>query len=697
MSIARSGAGAGGTQYGVLTSVNQGGGSKKQGLVSTTNTRVDLNAFIRVRGGGHNRNWLFCMNQLGGVGRRWGQASGPGNRGGVSANCQRLAYRRRQQYPPKPCGAQVRGWGAGVKFPALCKTNSAAVPLIFMAQGNNVVACSQVDGHVVWALTACGATPCSPLLPPALSEDGTKLFVVSGDGYVWAFEPQTGKQIWFLALADVAGTPSCEGDYFPDTGLCVSASPVAGRVAGRGVLYVTWAGGTVFEVDTTKGGIARAWMDPGSQFVPPHPGTAGSGIIKTASAAPVLVAEKGESPFLVLMSAWGVPATSTDAAQSGPYFRSPSIINLQDVTKPRVQNQFNTLCGCGTGGCDDCDENCDKSTTAGGGPLCYACIYGVCGTSVPFSATSKGLIDAQHGGGQCPEEYQDLEDGVWDAPCRPPATAAEAGAKLQWEYACFNVAALVEVGAPLGDYSRSYAVYVASPDSKIYKIPLKSTVAVDGSTSWDWTNAQDVPDWITMVSGSEGQLPSAPILGDTVIYVAAAENRDYLGGGGLHGNVWALNKTDGSVRWVFSAPDRAYDDLQTFLHSPLLSSDKSLLFVLCLDINSGVISSIAISTGEGGGADGGSVAWRGDVLGTADAEYAVGAAWPLQLSSDGNTIIACVSSGAEAPDESTLIGIDPANGKTRWTQHHIPGGPPAGCFNSYRGPETPPPIWAPAR
>ena len=33
---------------------------------------------------------------------------------------QRLAYRRRLQYPPKPCGAQVRGWGAGVKFRPLC-------------------------------------------------------------------------------------------------------------------------------------------------------------------------------------------------------------------------------------------------------------------------------------------------------------------------------------------------------------------------------------------------------------------------------------------------------------------------------------------------------------------------------------------------------------------------------------------------
>ena len=115
------GAGAGGTQFGVLTSINQGGGSKKQGLVSTTNTPSRLDSHIRIRGGGENRNWMFCMNQLGGVGRRWGQAAGPGNRGGTSANCQALAWRRRQLYPPKPCGAGVRGWGAAVKFKPDCR------------------------------------------------------------------------------------------------------------------------------------------------------------------------------------------------------------------------------------------------------------------------------------------------------------------------------------------------------------------------------------------------------------------------------------------------------------------------------------------------------------------------------------------------------------------------------------------------
>jgi hypothetical protein len=109
-------AGAGGTQYNVLTSIDQGGGNKKQGLVSTTNTPVALDSHIRVRGGGHNRNWVFCMNQLGGVGRRWGQSSGPGNRAGVSAVCHRIARKRRQDYPAKPPGANVRGWGAAYKW-----------------------------------------------------------------------------------------------------------------------------------------------------------------------------------------------------------------------------------------------------------------------------------------------------------------------------------------------------------------------------------------------------------------------------------------------------------------------------------------------------------------------------------------------------------------------------------------------------
>jgi len=83
----------------------QGGGNKKIGLISTKNRAINgaMVRHIRTRAdGGNTRHWVFCMNQLGGVGRKWGQAAGPGNRGGVSANCQRLAYRSRKQYPIRP-------------------------------------------------------------------------------------------------------------------------------------------------------------------------------------------------------------------------------------------------------------------------------------------------------------------------------------------------------------------------------------------------------------------------------------------------------------------------------------------------------------------------------------------------------------------------------------------------------------------
>ena len=85
---------------GYNTGGDQGGGNKKQGLIGTTNRRVELVPFIRTRSdGGNSRNWVFCMNQLGGVGRRWGQAAGPGNRGGVGPECHYLASLSRRHYP----------------------------------------------------------------------------------------------------------------------------------------------------------------------------------------------------------------------------------------------------------------------------------------------------------------------------------------------------------------------------------------------------------------------------------------------------------------------------------------------------------------------------------------------------------------------------------------------------------------------
>ena len=74
---------------GAATASKQGGGNKLIGLISTKNRAIDgaMVRSIRTRSdGGQSRHWYFCMNQLGGVGRRWGQAAGPGNRGGVHAS-----------------------------------------------------------------------------------------------------------------------------------------------------------------------------------------------------------------------------------------------------------------------------------------------------------------------------------------------------------------------------------------------------------------------------------------------------------------------------------------------------------------------------------------------------------------------------------------------------------------------------------
>ena len=60
---------AGSTARNVSVNSNTGGGNKKQGLVSTTNkgTTFSYNA-IKTRSYGENRNVIFCVNQLGGVG-----------------------------------------------------------------------------------------------------------------------------------------------------------------------------------------------------------------------------------------------------------------------------------------------------------------------------------------------------------------------------------------------------------------------------------------------------------------------------------------------------------------------------------------------------------------------------------------------------------------------------------------------------
>ena len=107
---------AGGTVY---TTGNQGGGDKKQGLVSTKNLPIDGAAVTRIRtraDGRSRRQQVFCMNQLGGVGRRWGQAAGPGNRGGVSAACAATALQSQLAHPVPTRMAQVSLAGLVLRY-----------------------------------------------------------------------------------------------------------------------------------------------------------------------------------------------------------------------------------------------------------------------------------------------------------------------------------------------------------------------------------------------------------------------------------------------------------------------------------------------------------------------------------------------------------------------------------------------------
>lgn len=63
-------AGAGGTAHNVNMNGPNGGGNKLQGLPPIRNMRSGLVKYVNTRARGDNRNVVFCMNQLGGVGRK---------------------------------------------------------------------------------------------------------------------------------------------------------------------------------------------------------------------------------------------------------------------------------------------------------------------------------------------------------------------------------------------------------------------------------------------------------------------------------------------------------------------------------------------------------------------------------------------------------------------------------------------------
>lgn len=63
-------AGSSGAVYNANTMHPGNGNGKWQGLVSTTNMRSSIIPYVRTRADSDNRNVVFCMNQLGGVGRK---------------------------------------------------------------------------------------------------------------------------------------------------------------------------------------------------------------------------------------------------------------------------------------------------------------------------------------------------------------------------------------------------------------------------------------------------------------------------------------------------------------------------------------------------------------------------------------------------------------------------------------------------
>ena len=184
---------------GYNTGGNQGGGDALEGLVSTTNMRVTLVPYVRTRAdGGNARNWVFCMNQLGGVGRRWGQAAGPGNRGGVHAQCKTHAARSRELYPRQ--SKQSSGYGNPDVFRALSSRRRAAAPA------------SRVKWYtstsVPWNTPIVHATNCLPSGDGYGVSCGTCVSAIpmgravefiyygSSDGLIHEVNLATGEEVW---------------------------------------------------------------------------------------------------------------------------------------------------------------------------------------------------------------------------------------------------------------------------------------------------------------------------------------------------------------------------------------------------------------------------------------------------------------------------------------------------------------------
>ena len=509
------GAGAGGTQYGVLTSRNQGGGDKKQGLVSTTNTRVDLNAFIRIRGGGHNRNWIFCMNQLGGVGHRWGQAAGPGNRGGVSSNCQRLAYRRRQQYPPKPCGAQVRGWGAGVKFPSLCRPETGAAtsltfagfvyaviplrPLVFVVCGDTITALGQADASLAWTWAPTNAAP----TPPVLSADGQTLFTSDSKGSVYSLQAKSGTVTAAVQVSEKA----------------FASSPV---------LYTQDGTTRVVVCDLAGAAWSRFAHDlgPDEQLLAAQ-GDGVAGV--TAQARPVVVPSRSTAQSAALVAVMG--------GQPGAPVGRAQFVQCPPFTDPTPPPPTACSSTAGTSSCASLQLNmaCDANQRP----------------YLPCTAQSVQFYDPTVNVG-CPP---------WLSPGPCPTGTTQWGCGSPLAECEQELSTCTILSSPCVDPAivpgGIHTVYVGGCDGKVYPLQLNESGGGAQGNGWAW--GTDVA-WATMLT-----YPSSFNLSEGSAYLGSPTasidgNALYIGTGGAatgpdtygiqEAGLWALNTDSGQALWV---------------------------------------------------------------------------------------------------------------------------------------------------